>query len=614
MAVENTRTSTPLDDSTEDLRGRLQRLADANEMLLADLEMQRQRELGWERERALFRAMIDQVPDYLFVKDLDSRFVVANKMVAADLGLEPEALIGKTDLDLHSPALAARFFADEQQVIASEQPALDIEEFIIHPSGRQKFLSTSKVPLRNSAGEVIGIVGISRDVTERKQAAAQIQHMAHHDALTDLPNRALLMDRLDQAVAKARRDMTAVAVIFLDLDKFKSINDSLGHAIGDRFLKELSARMARSVRASDTVARLSGDEFVILVDEETPERLGRVSSVIERLKAAIAEPVKIDSHMLKVSCSVGISLYPKDGSNPEALITNADAAMYHAKALGRDEVVFYNASMNEESHQRRQLQDGLRRALSRNEFFLDYQPQLDLNTGRVRAVEALLRWTHPELGLVMPAQFIPLAEENGTIVEIGEWVLREACRQQRAWQDADLGLIVVSVNVSARQFREKRFADRVRAAIADYSVEPRFLELELTESMLVDDIEQAVATMRELESLGVRFAIDDFGVGYSSLSALKNFPVARLKMDRSLVDNLARDQRDRSIARAVIAMAKKLELRVIAEGVETDEQLAFLKANQCDEAQGYFVGRPMPPDSIAAIMRSRRIAEDSTRR
>ena len=610
MAVERTRASTPPDDSTEDLRGRLQRLADANETLLADLETQRRRELGWEQERTLFRAMIDQVPDYLFVKDRDSRFVVANKMVAADLGLEPEALIGKTDLDLHPPALAARFFADEQQVIASEQPALDIEEFVIQPSGRQKFLLTSKVPLRDSAGEVIGIVGISRDVTERKQAAAQIQHMAHHDALTDLPNRALLMDRLEQAVAKARRDTTAVAVIFLDLDKFKSINDSLGHAIGDRFLKELAARMARAVRASDTVARLSGDEFVILVDEETPERLGRVSSVIERLKAAIAEPVKIDNHMLKVSCSVGISLYPKDGSHPETLITNADAAMYHAKALGRDEVVFYNTSMNEESYQRRHLQDGLRRALSHNEFFLDYQPQLDLNTGRVRAVEALLRWRHPELGLVMPNQFVSLAEESGTIVEIGEWVVREACRQQRAWQDADLGSIVVSVNVSARQFREKRFASRVRAAIADYSVEPRFLELELTESMLVDDIEQAVATMRELETLGVRFAIDDFGVGYSSLSALKNFPVARLKMDRSLVDNLGRDQRDRSIARAVIAMAKKLELRVIAEGVETDEQLAFLKANQCDEAQGYFIGRPMPPDSIAAIMRSRRAAGD----
>jgi diguanylate cyclase (GGDEF)-like protein/PAS domain S-box-containing protein len=609
MAAEKLGADQPVIESADDLRARLRQLAEANETLLATFEERRGHDTAWQGERELFRAMIDQVPDYLFVKDRDSRFVVANKAVARDLGLEPDELIGKTDLDLHPPALASQFFADEQYVVSTEQPMLDIEEFVIQSSGQQKWLSTSKVPLRNAAGEVIGLVGISRDVTDRLKAEARIQHLAHHDALTDLPNRALLMDRLRQTIARANRDGETVALVFIDLDKFKNVNDSLGHQVGDRFLKELARRMAQCVRAADTVARLSGDEFVIVVGEERSGETESTAAVIERLRDAIAEPVAIDNHLLRMSCSIGVAYYPRDAASPEELLAHADIAMYQAKAQGRAAIAYFTASMNEAAVERRKLQEGLRTALDRNEFFLLYQPQFDLNTGRVRAVEALIRWNHPELGLVMPSRFIPLAEENGTIVEIGDWVIRQACRQHLLWRQTGMRPLVVSINVSARQFRERRFIDRVKAAVAEHDIEPRYLELELTESMLMDDVEGAVGTMRALEQIGVRFAIDDFGTGYSNLSALRSFPVARLKIDRSFINNLGRDQRDRSIARAVIAMAKKLQLRVIAEGVENEEQLAFLRANHCDEVQGFFVSEPLSADAIVAAMRDRRAAE-----
>jgi diguanylate cyclase (GGDEF)-like protein/PAS domain S-box-containing protein len=545
--------------------------------------------------------MIDQVPDDLFVKDRASRFVVANKAVAADLGLEPEQLIGKTDLDLHPPALASKFFADEQDVVATERPMLDIEEFVIQPTGQQKWLSTSKVPLRDAAGNVIGIVGISRDVTDRKRAEAQIQHMVHHDALTGLPNRILLMDRLGQALAKAKRDGTSVAVIFVDLDKFKVVNDTLGHNAGDTLLKTVAERMLKSVRASDTVARLSGDEFLILVDEQGSSQKHSFE-VIERLQAAMADPVAIDGQLLRVSCSIGTAAYPRDATDPDTLITNADLAMDHAKEQGRNTYACYPDSLNAAAFERRRLEEGLKTGLERGQFNLVYQPQVDIASGKIRAVEALVRWQHPELGLIMPSRFIPLAEKTDVIVELGDWVMREACRQNFAWRKAGLSPIVVAVNVSARQFRERDFVMRVKAALEEAGLEPRYLELELTESLLVENVSDVTNKMLELGELGITFSIDDFGTGYSSLSALKSFPISHLKIDRSFVDNLSSDGRDRSIAEALIWMAKKLNMRVVAEGVENDEQLAFLRAHNCDGAQGFLMSKPVAPDEIARML------------
>jgi diguanylate cyclase (GGDEF)-like protein/PAS domain S-box-containing protein len=559
-------------------------------------------ETNWKAERALFRAMIDQVPDYLFVKDTRSRFVVANRAVAADLGLKPEDLIGKTDFELHPSERARKFFSDEQKVIKSYEPMIDIDEFIVDIAGVKKCLSTSKVPLRDDRNEIIGIVGIARDVTERKRAEDQIHFMAHHDALTGLPNRILLMDRLTQALLQAQRNDTRVTVIFIDLDNFKLINDSLGHHAGDVLLKTVAARTVKCVRATDTVVRLGGDEFVVLLIDQADSPVV-VPVVLDKIRAAIAEPVPIEDQLIRVTCSIGLACFPESGSDAETLLKNADAAMYQAKEKGRDNFQFYSAEMNVIADERRVLQESLRTGLARNEFALVYQPQVDLRSGRIFAVEALVRWHDPELGVVLPAKFIPIAEETGLIVPLGEWVLREACRQNKAWQKAGIPPTTVCVNVSACQFREKDWVKRVTQALKDTGLEAKYLELELTENVLMQDVDQAIATMRQLQAIGVQFSIDDFGTGYSSLSALKSFPIARLKIDQSFIRNLPYNANDRSIATAVISLGQKLNMKVIAEGVETDAQLAFLIENKCDEIQGYHFSKPVGPDAIPALLR-----------
>jgi diguanylate cyclase (GGDEF)-like protein/PAS domain S-box-containing protein len=559
-------------------------------------------EQAWKDERALYRAMIDQVPDYLFAKDIESRFVVANRAVAADVGLQADDLIGKTDFQLHTPELARKFFTDEQTVIRSREPMIDIEEFVVDTAGTRKWLSTSKVPLRNDQHEVIGIVGIARDVTDRKRAEEKIHFMAHHDALTGLPNRILLMDRLTQALLMAKRNECLVTVIFMDLDNFKLVNDSFGHDAGDTLLKTVAERMVGCVRASDTVVRLGGDEFVVLLvhQADSPDV---ALVVLEKIRAALAEPIQIGGQPFRLTCSIGLANYPFDGADAETLLMNADVAMYQAKEKGRNNFQYYTTEMDVAAHAKRTLQEGLRTGLARNEFALVYQPQVDLQSGRIFSAEALVRWHHPELGTISPAQFIPMAEESGLIVPLGDWVLREACRQNQAWQDTGMPPITVCVNVSARQFRDMNWAERVAQVLKETGLEPRYLELELTESLLMQDVRHTIATMQELQAIGVRFAIDDFGTGYSSLSALKSFPVARLKIDKSFVRNLPNDPDDCSIASAVISLGHSLNMKVIAEGVETDAQLAFLTDKNCDEIQGYRFSKPVGSEAMGAMLR-----------
>jgi len=579
----------------------LKHLVALNAELEASVAERVSSETAWNNERRIWRAMIDQVPDYLFVKDTQSRFVIANRAVAADLGLQPDAMIGKTDFDLHPLTQARQFYADEQSVITTGKPMIDIDEFIVDHDGRQKWLSTSKVPLRDEHGNIIGMVGICRDVTERKRAEEQIHFMAHHDVLTGLPNRSTLMQRLAGAIEQAKRSGGCVAVIFIDLDRFKVVNDSMGHGAGDRLLKTVADRMMRCVRGSDTVVRLGGDEFVVLLSG--PDERSDPKYVLSRLRSAIAEPVEIEGQLFRVTSSIGIARYPADGEDAEALLLNADVAMYQAKELGRDTFQFYTAEMNAAARERRVLQEGLRHAIAMHQFALVYQPQVDLRTGVIFAVEALVRWHHPELGIIQPAKFIPMAEESGLIVPLGDWVLREACRQNKAWQNAGMPPISVCVNVSARQFRERTWVARVEDILRETGLAPEYLELELTESLLMHDVGQAIATMRELQALGVHFSIDDFGTGYSSLSALKSFPVARLKIDQSFVKNLPRDDNDRSIATAVISLGQKLHMRVIAEGVETQEQMDFLRSHDCDEFQGFHFSRPVEPAAVAELLR-----------
>ncbi|GMB81184.1 EAL domain-containing protein [Shinella zoogloeoides] len=722
-----------------------------------------------QNERTIWlEAMIDEVPDYLYFKDRNSRFVVANRAIVNDNLREGiDGLEGLTDFDIHPEHVARGFFNTEQEIIRTGKAMLDMEELIRDSSGTLKWLLTSKLPVRNAGGDVIGIVGIARDITERKrseslhlgqahllkmialgaplaevfsslillieahvpdvtgsilmlapdgrhivngaapnldpafcrliegaeigpaagscgtamwrgepvivsdiatdplwadfkalvlpygfracwsspirsyqgkvlgsfalysrtpcepsaectklvgmathiagiaierkEAEDSIQFMAHHDTLTGLPNRSMLDERVASAIEAADECGGTMTLAFLDLDNFKLVNDSLGHHAGDELLKIVATRMMNCVRASDSIVRLGGDEFVVLISGA----MRRGETVEDRLHAvrnAIAEPVEIEGRAFQVTCSMGVAAYPEHGRNATELLARADAAMYRAKEIGRDAVQVFTAELANRAHEKLVQQEELRRALARSELFLQYQPQMDLATGRIFAVEALIRWRHPERGLVAPGDFIPLAEETGLIGPIGDWTLREACRQNKDWQDAGLPPIVVSVNVSARQFQEKDWVERVAAALSESGLEARYLELELTESMIMEDVQQAVGTMHRLEQLGVHLAIDDFGTGYSSLASLKRFPVGRLKIDRSFVQDLPDDGDDAAIARAVISLAHSLQLRVIAEGVETREQMDFLREAGCDEIQGFYLSRPIDPRALQAIL------------
>jgi diguanylate cyclase len=440
-----------------------------------------------------------------------------------------------------------------------------------------------------------------RDISERKLAEERVQFLAFYDALTGLPNRTLLQDRLTNALASARRRKDKVALLFLDLDRFKDINDSLGHSVGDLLLKEVAARLKRFAREQDTVARLGGDEFLIVLThvKDVPD----AAVAAERLMDAMIAGFIVQGHSLIVSCSIGISIYPEHGANSETLIKNADAAMYRAKDGGRNNFRFFAEDMNVHVVERLTLENGLRLALQREELFLMYQPQMDIATGRIIGLEALLRWQHPGMGLVPPDKFIRIAENSGLIVPIGEWVVRTACRQMRKWQNEGLPAVTVAVNVSAVQFRQANFCGLIRKVLHESGLAPVYLELELTESLLLADADVTLSVLKELKSMGVTLAIDDFGTGYSSFNYLRQFRVNKLKIDRLFIRDVAVNPDDAAITAAIISMAKSLNLKVIAEGVESEEQMSFLRAHQCDEIQGYYFCKPLAVDKVADKLR-----------
>ncbi|HUF96207.1 MAG TPA: EAL domain-containing protein [Acidimicrobiia bacterium] len=487
--------------------------------------------------------------------------------------------------------------------LSHDGPLVAAFDVLLVGRGRPELpIEASVSPMLDREGSATGSVIVFRDVTAARAMAQKMTHSFEHDALTGLPNRLLLNDRIEQAIAMAPRHDRQVAILFLDLDGFKHINDSLGHPTGDKLLQSIAKRLVGCVRNSDTVSRQGGDEFVVLLTDAGQWEDAVI--VAERILKAVAQAHPIEDHDLNVTTSIGVSVYPDDGEDAETLIRNADTAMYQAKAHGRHSYKFFKPAMNVRAVERQSIEASLREAIENDEFVLHYQPKVDLETGAITGAEALIRWTHPTRGVLSPDQFVPIAEDSGLIRQIGTWVLREACRQARSWLDQGLPPITMAVNVSASELSDETYVQRLFATLSETGMDPEFLELELTESVLMKHAHSAAIILQALRRTGIRVALDDFGTGYSSLSYLRDFPIDSVKIDRSFVNEVTSVYEDTSIVKAVISMAQSLGLRVVAEGVENLDQFQFLRAHSCDEAQGFLFSQAVPPDEFATLLES----------
>lgn len=554
-----------------------------------------------ERERKFLKDLIDAIPDLIFFKDPNSVYIGCNRAFAEGfIGLPPGEIIGRTDLDfIRDRELATLFREKDRETMALGATRVN-DEWITLKNGRRILIETAKTPFYHVDGSLGGLIGVSRDVTERRRNEEQLRHLATHDELTGLANRTLLQDRLEQSVHYANRSGRVVAVLLLDLDRFNVINDSLGHDFGDKLLCLLAQRLQQVVREADTVARLGGDEFAVLLAEVADSE--DVGMVAAKILEHVAEPLWVDNREVLLTASLGISLYPQDSKDAVTLIRNADLAMYRAKKDGRNSFSFYDPEMNLRVQETLELETDLRQALDREEFLLHYQPKVDLASGAVIGCEALVRWRHPRRGLVPPNDFIPLAEETGLIVPLGAWVLREACRQARRWKEAELPPVSVAVNLSARQFRQGDLPELVADVLAETGLDPHLLDLELTESMVMDNPVKAGRAMLDLKKLGVSLSLDDFGTGYSSLNYLRRFPVDCLKIDRSFIRDVVDDPSGASVVTSVISIAHNLGMAAVAEGVENEDQLRFLASCGCDTYQGYFFSKPIPAEEFVALL------------
>ena len=564
-----------------------------------------------ERE-ALFEALFAFSPDAIVVTDADGRIKETNTQLNQLFGYHANELPGHPIEILISERFRRNYRAHRstrngQPRVRSMGAALEL--FGLRKDGTEFPLEIMLGPVETPPGGMV--LGVIRDITERKQIEEdarnrralferEMSHLAQHDALTDLPNRLLLNDRLSQAISLARRNCSQLAVLFLDLDGFKHINDSLGHSVGDKLLQSVAERLSACVRKSDTVTRQGGDEFVILLSEVT--HAADAAIIAEKIIAELKRAHRIGKDRLRISASIGLSTYPTDGEDAETLIKNADTAMYDAKQSGRDKYRFFKSQMSLQAVERQSLEQQLRYALEREELLVHYQPKVNLKTGAITGVEALLRWQHPERGLLLPRQFLAIAEDTGLIIGIGQWVLGKACAQMREWLDAGLPAAPVAVNISALEFRNRQFVQRVQDVLRDTFLDPKYLELELTESGLMRRAEPASHALGQLKAIGVRLAIDDFGTGYSSLSYLTRFPIDTLKLDQSFLNDIVVDSDRAIIVDAVVRLGRNLKKKVVAEGVETPEQLRFIRDLGCDEGQGYYFSPPVSAEQFAKFI------------
>jgi diguanylate cyclase (GGDEF)-like protein/PAS domain S-box-containing protein len=561
----------------------------------------RQRQVEAEQRLQLLAKVFEHSGEAILVTDAENRIVSVNRAFTRMTGYAQDEVLGQNPRILSAGRAPPEEFRAMWQAIR-EQGGWQGEIWDRRKDGScyPKLLTIST--LRDERGQVTHHIGSFTDISERKAAEQQIRHLAHHDALTGLPNRFNLHHRLEQALAAARRDCQQLAVMFIDLDHFKNINDTLGHPAGDVLLMQVAGQLRACVRESDVVARLGGDEFVVVMTDIADAAVLAVPAMARKIGRQLSVPYRIAGQELHVTPSIGIALFPADGGDVDTLMKNADTAMYHAKAQGRHNFQFFTSALNEAAAERLQMEGALRQAIERHEFVLHFQPQVSRAGDRVSGVEALVRWQHPQLGLVPPDKFIPLAEETGLIEPLGDWVLDEACRQLRSLRDQGLGDLRMAVNLSGHQLRQGNLATRLQWLAKAYGFQPGDLELEITESITMETPEVTVALLRQFRALGVELAIDDFGTGYSSLSRLKLLPIQRIKLDRSFVRDIETDPNDAAICRATIALAHSLGLELVAEGVETAAQLQYLQALGCDHIQGYYFSRPLPAEELVAYL------------
>lgn len=568
-----------------------------------------QRTQDLNKTLSLVRATLEATTDGILVIDLNKNIIDYNQKFLTMWDISPEAIETKDlrEVEKHVQHLLKNPTIEISQPHNNHDDERGIESFDEIELADGRFFERYFQPQRIE-NNIVGKVICYRDITRHKQMESELAHQATHDALTGLPNRVILVDRIRQAIALNKRQNSLFAVLFIDLDRFKLVNDSLGHKIGDQVLQAAAARLKKTMRESDTVVRLGGDEFVIVLSSLPKEE--HSLPVLDKLLKVLTEPFHIDEHEFRLSASIGVSIYPKHGKDPDTLLKNADAAMYRAKDYGRNNFQFYTEDMNIRIASRLAMESDLHKALERGEFLLHYQPILDLETGNIISNEALLRWQHPKLGLVPPQDFIPLAEETGFLIPLGEWILKEACIQNKKWQVQGFEPIAIAVNVSGYQIKQRSITETIYETLKVSGLEAKYLELEFTETVIIENADKARMMMHDFKEQGIKLIIDDFGTGYSSLSYLQHFPIDKIKIDRSFVSYISTNINDTAIILAIINMARALNMRVIAEGVENADQLEFLQKHKCDEIQGFYFSRPQSADAMTEILRLKKGLKD----
>jgi diguanylate cyclase (GGDEF)-like protein/PAS domain S-box-containing protein len=574
---------------------------DMLEGFIQDITERRQADEALREAERRYRDIFENAIEGIFQSTPDNGYLAVNPALARIYGYEsPQEMIAMLHDIEHKLYVEPQRRSEFRQLMARDGVVSNFESRVYRRNGEIIWISENARAVHDSEGRLLFFEGTVEPITERKLHEAEIRFQATHDALTGLPNRTLLHDRMEQAILHAERYGNLAAVAFLDLDQFKFINDSLGHQVGDHLLKITAQRLMHCLRSSDTVARQGGDEFVLLLTNQESEE--SITLTLQRVLHEVAKPWHVNHLEFQITCSIGVTLCPSDGNDVETLLKNADSAMYKAKELGRNNFQYFSAEMNSTATDRLALLNRLRQAIANDELVLHYQPKVSLHNGCLIGAEALLRWNSPHSGMIAPCTFIPLAEETGLIIPIGEWVLRAACRQNRAWQDAGHAPLVISVNLSPRQLARGDIVEVVRTVLQETGLQPQYLELEITESVMATEVDKSFAMLSRLRALGVKISLDDFGTGYSSLSYLKCFPVDTLKIDRSFVRDIASDQDSASIVKAIISLGHNLNLTVLAEGIETSEQFQFLLQNGCNEGQGFLMSRPVPAGDFVALL------------